>query len=264
VGQLLKDREKLREEVKVYDQSIAELEKRNENELKDLRLKQQATLGNLRSDIDGLDSDLYNHAEDVKRQKSVEEALQKLKFDIKNEKKLQMIEINEKEREKIQAIAKLRKEMQYKIKETKANLLALNDEQLQTTTRLTILQNHQLTSELEHQSQQTEELLFKNNKMRSQIEKIRRDIQIHKDVEKELAKRSHFCQKVIKKLKVSVENLESRKKAENLTDGGGQVQTVPPSVLQQQNDEEMINFLEQKLEQIEKQLKQTQQHYEQL
>jgi len=34
--------------------------------------------------------------------------------------------------------------------------------------------------------------------------------------------------------------------------------------LQQQNDEEMINFLEQKLEQIEKQLKQTQQHYEQL
>lgn len=167
MGQLLKDREKLREEVKVYDQSITELEKRNENELKDLRLKQQATLGNLRSDIDGLDSDLYNHAEDVKRQKSVEEALQKLKFDIKNEKKLQMIEINEKEREKIQAIAKLRKEMQYKIKETKANLLALNDEQLQTTTRLTILQNHQLTSELEHQSQQTEELLFKNNKMRS-------------------------------------------------------------------------------------------------
>ena len=50
-----------------------------------------------------------------------------------------MIEVNEKERDKIQAIAKLRKEMQYKIKETKANLLALNDEQLQTTTRLTIL-----------------------------------------------------------------------------------------------------------------------------
>ena len=40
--------------------------------------------------------------------------------------------------------------MQYKIKETKANLLALNDEQQQTTTRLTILQNHQLTTELDH------------------------------------------------------------------------------------------------------------------
>jgi hypothetical protein len=38
--------------------------------------------------------------------------------------------INEKEREKIQATEKLRKEMLFKIKETKANLLALNDEQL--------------------------------------------------------------------------------------------------------------------------------------
>jgi hypothetical protein len=43
------------------------------------------------------------------------------------------------EKEKIQATEKLRKDMLYKIKETKANLLALNDEQLQTTTRLTIL-----------------------------------------------------------------------------------------------------------------------------
>lgn len=65
-------------------------------------------------------------------------------------------EKNEMEREKIQATEKLRKDMLYKIKETKANLLALNDEQLQTTTRLTILQNHQLTTELEYQSKQTE------------------------------------------------------------------------------------------------------------
>jgi hypothetical protein len=109
--------------------------------------------------------------------------------------------VNEKEREKIQATEKLRKDMLYKIKETKANLLALNDEQLQTTTRLTILQNHQLTTELEYQSKQTEQLLFKNNKMKTQIETLKRDIEIHKEVEKELAKRSHFCQKVIKKLK---------------------------------------------------------------
>lgn len=37
--------------------------------------------------------------------------------------------------------------------------------------------------------------------MKDQIEKLKRDIDIHKDIEKELAKRSHFCQKVIKKLK---------------------------------------------------------------
>ena len=76
------------------------------------------------------------------------------------------------EREKIRATEKLRKEMLFKIKETKANLLALNDEQLQTTTRLTILQNHQLTTELEYQSKQTEQLLFRNNKMKAKIETL--------------------------------------------------------------------------------------------
>ena len=65
--------------------------------------------------------------------------MEKYKNGLDNEKKQRINEVNEKEREKIQATEKLRKDMLYKIKETKANLLALNDEQLQTTTRLTIL-----------------------------------------------------------------------------------------------------------------------------
>lgn len=87
-----------------------------------------------------------------------------------------MMEINERERAKIYAIKKLQDEMDYKVKETHANLMALNDEQLQTTTRLTILQNHQLTTELDYQSKQTEMLLSKNDKMTQQIEVLRRNI----------------------------------------------------------------------------------------
>lgn len=73
-----------------------------------------------------------------------------------------MIEINDRERRMIAAIKKLNDEMELKVKETEANLTALNDEQLQTTTRLTILQNHQLTTELDYQSKQTEQLITKN------------------------------------------------------------------------------------------------------
>ncbi len=50
--------------------------------------------------------------------------------------------INNHERAKEYAVRKLDEEMDFKVKETQANLMALNDEQLQTTTRLTILQNH--------------------------------------------------------------------------------------------------------------------------
>jgi hypothetical protein len=60
----------------------------------------------------------------------MEEELVSLRSALEKEKKDRMAEVNEKERDKIQATEKLRKEMLYKIKETKANLLALNDEQL--------------------------------------------------------------------------------------------------------------------------------------
>ena len=120
---------------------------------------------------------------------------------LNNEKSLRLEQVNQKELDRIKETEQLRKEMLFNIKKTKANLLAMNDKQLQTTTHLTILQNHQLTTELEHQSKQTEILIFKNNKMKGQIETYQREIEIHKEVEKELAKRSHFCQKVIKRLK---------------------------------------------------------------
>ena len=159
--------------------------------------------------------------------------------------------------------------MLYKIKETKANLLALNDEQLQTTTRLTILQNHQLTTELEYQSKQTEQLLFKNNKMKTQIETLKRDIEIHKEVEKELAKRSHFCQKVIKRLKQQVKDFEQEKQDTQRQKGGfsqgvthlkglrnslGSTKKKDPLLDDSKGNDDLINYLEQKLEEIEKKL----------
>ena len=44
--------------------------------------------------------------------------------------------------------------------------------------------------------------------MKSQIETFKREIDIHKEVEKELAKRSHFCQKVIKRLRSEIKEFE--------------------------------------------------------
>lgn len=98
--------------------------------------------------------------------------------------------------------------MLHKIQDTKQQLLALKKEQLETTTRLTVLQNHQLTTELEYQSKQTEKLLFKNSKLTEQVTSLNRDIEIHKQVEQELAKRSHFSQKLIKKLSARIKELE--------------------------------------------------------
>ena len=127
------------------------------------------------------------------------------------EKKNGRIEANNKERDKIYAVRKLSEEMDFKVKETQANLMALNDEQLQTTTRLTILQNHQLTTELDYQSKQTENLVSKNDEMTKKIEVLKRNISLHKNIEKKLAKRAYKSQKVIAELKEDAEKLEKQK-----------------------------------------------------
>lgn len=90
------------------------------------------------------------------------------------------------------------------------------------TTRLTIKQNKHLTTELEYQSKQTENLIFQNHKMENEIKILNKDMLVHDEVEKELAKRSHFCQKVIikykqmfKELKEEISDIKTKKDKPN-------------------------------------------------
>lgn len=98
-------------------------------------------------------NDKIEEAEKYRREKQkFLDQIDQLKHDVEQEKKNRLQEVTEVQREKLQATEKLRREMLKQIKMTKASLLALSDDQLQTTTRLTILQNTQLTIELEYQS----------------------------------------------------------------------------------------------------------------
>ena len=54
---------------------------------------------------------------------------------------------------------RLKTEMLYKLRETKANLLKMTDNQLDTTTKRTIAENEQMSSELAWQSKETEKLI---------------------------------------------------------------------------------------------------------
>jgi hypothetical protein len=61
-----------------------------------------------------------------------------------------------------------------KIKDTKANMMKLTDNQLETTTKRTIMENEQMSSELAYQSHQTEVLLQKNLKLMEENASYRR------------------------------------------------------------------------------------------
>lgn len=112
------------------------------------------------------------------------------------------------ERRHVEDKDRWKKEMAQKIKETKAQMMKLTDNQLEVTTKRTIMENEQMSSELSYQSRQTEKLLEKNRKLLEDNGEYRRQMDLYKQMEVELAKRNHVYQKTIKtllsKLKLSV------------------------------------------------------------
>lgn len=93
----------------------------------------------LEQDLQQLESEKNKLAEEEKEMYESEKTIARLKLEIEKSKHQGMMDINELERDKYNAVQRIEKEMYYKVLETQANLMALNDEQLQTTTRLTIL-----------------------------------------------------------------------------------------------------------------------------
>ena len=239
-----------------------ELEQKTVEEFAQKKIEYEKIIQETETKIKELEEKLKDINEFEATKEDIKGQIQGLENDLTKEKEDRAKDLQIKEKEKIEATEKLRKEMLYKIKETKAQLLSLNDAQLQNTTKLTIQQNHQLTSELEFQSKQTETLLYKNNKMSEQIVTLKKDIEIHKQVENELAKRSHFCQKVIKKLIQKINELKQDIEKANKAKHAKPDKTMKKEdKWDEKNKEELISFLEGKLEEIEKKLENTQKKY---
>ena len=109
--------------------------------------------------LQSVQSDLDDVLDFKKDKIRMDKELEDLEKQLKQEERRRKEECGQMEVEKVEATEKLRKQMLYQIKKTKANLLALNDEQLAKTTRLTMLQNDQLSNELELQSKSTEAIV---------------------------------------------------------------------------------------------------------
>jgi chromosome segregation ATPase len=82
---------------------------------------------------------------------------------------------------------------------------------MRPSNRLTVLQNNQLTDELEYQSKQTEKLLTKNQKLEESVAVLKREVEIHKKVELELAQKSQKAQNEINSLSKQVKDAEKVK-----------------------------------------------------
>ena len=128
--------------------------------------------------------------------------------------------------------------MLMQIRQVRMKNSVTNEDQLQGTTKLTVIQNMQLTAELDYQSKRTEDLMFKNHEMKGVITNLSKDLEDHKEVEKELAKRSHFCQKVIQKYKQQITDLK-----QEISDTDAQFKIESQKQAQDTEQQDLMNYL---------------------
>ncbi|GLC46586.1 hypothetical protein PLESTB_001618000 [Pleodorina starrii] len=179
--------------------------------MEEVRKSHESVLSKLRTDkdrdIERLEAIVREHErksritqEFLDRKEAMESELQNLKETLARKTKESEQQMTDMDRQHIQDREKWKREMAQKIKETKLQMMKLTDNQLEMTTKRTIMENEQMSIELSYQSRQTEKLLNKNSKLTEENAELRRQLELSKQTEEELARRNNLYQKTIKTL----------------------------------------------------------------
>ena len=143
----------------------------------------------LRSNMNELDNEkLYLQLNELKKENK----------DIIDKTKQQIIQ---KEIQNKLKFTKLKDKMLENINETKEEVTELNMKYMDISTKLTLLQNHQLLVQLDYQTQQLEESTKKNEIYKKKIADLTKDIELHKQVEVSFAEKNKKLLKELMKYK---------------------------------------------------------------
>jgi len=233
----------------------------------------------LRSNMNELDNEkLYLQLNELKKKNE----------DIVEKTKQQIIQ---KEIDNKIKFTKLKDRMLANINETKDEVSELNMKYMDISTKLTLLQNHQLLIQLDYQTQQLEESTKKNDIFKKKISDLTKDIELHKEVEVSLAEKNRKLiqelskykkednKDITKEGKSSEDNVAQINKSSLIGDSSfnnNQPQTLNVSILTNSNsfnnkfgivnsnDYSRILSLEKKVLNLEKKLEQKKREYNDL
>lgn len=204
---------------------------------------------------------LETNSKKVESFNALNQLCEQLKEQIKNleaEKEKMKIEYEEKFKSKeIKNEIKfsdLKRKMMDNIQETQKNVTQLNIEYMDVSTKLTLLQNHQLLIELEFQSQQIQELLKKKDMLEKKVFELSRDIEIHKEVEVSLAEKNRKLNQLLAKNDIKKNSDDENN---NMNNNNSNIDSQSKSLvnLNAARDFSLINNLEKKVLKLEAALK---------
>ena len=112
----------------------------------------------------------------------------------------------------------LKKKMTENIQKTKMKVTDLNLQYMDVSSKLTLLQNHQLLTQLEYLQEQLAEYTKTNEALKKNNIDLKRDIEIHKEVELSLAEKNRKLKNELLKEKEEKDYLNRKKKRLTLKD----------------------------------------------
>lgn len=216
-GELAKKQDKieeLTEKVTTLEEKNEELVTEHDAELQGERDSRHEETARLHDELASYSEKLLEVREFMENKNTLEAELADRKKQLEDESKEHAMHLSDLERKHVQEKDRLKKEMLLKLRETKANLLKMTDNQLDTTTKRTIAENEQMSSELAWQSKETEKLIRKNEKLMSDNAMLKRELSLHQETQQEMGKKVHVYQRTIKTLLGKLSNLDASQKAE--------------------------------------------------
>lgn len=192
--------EKSENEIRRLEQALEDQKQEFKDKLDEERAQWENQVASLQLRNEELENKLNEVRQFELNKENMEAELASLKRQLQDQAEAHQNEISAFDRKKAIDIDQLKKDMQMRIKETREMLKARTKDQLDSTTKRTIMENEQMATELHFQSKETERLLDRNQSLLDENAQLRRNLQIHKDLENELARRTHIYQRLLKKM----------------------------------------------------------------
>ena len=209
IGRLRHNGELLQKEIDNLNREILNQKRKYLEEKEQMEKLHNAKMNQMQTTIDSYTQKIETANKIIEENKE----LNKIIEDLKNEKE-EIIKKNEKDLVDLEVrnqlkFSNLKKKMLENIKNTQVKVTEVNMQYMDVSTKLTMLQNHQLLMQLEYQSQQLEELTKNNEILDKKIFEMKKDLEIHKEVELSLAEKNKKLKKELLKLKREEENSEN-------------------------------------------------------
>ena len=206
---------KYEEQHKSEKKMYSNLQQEKDDVIEDLNAAHKETVDALKMKIHRVEDELKDLIEFKENKLLIEKELLYYKNMLEKEKKERESREAFLERRFLSERERLKKEMLNKIRETKLRLLSMTEDQLHTTTKRTIMENEQMTIELQYQSKETEKLIKKTNATTKNVSHLKRQIDLHRNTETMLAKRTYFLQKLVDQLHAQIKRMKQKEKENN-------------------------------------------------